>query len=120
MTSTMIRTTDGQAPKVHTPVRPQDALLCDMFLPLRGTFYPLGFAVEIITNEPEVLEAAHESFGHKRFRRESATLQIRIGISEGGGPECPPEPTRRQYNHLYSLMADTNNHALLDLKTCTS
>jgi hypothetical protein len=120
MTSTMIRTTDGQAPKVHTPVRPQNALLCDMFLPLRGTFYPLGFAVEIITNEPEVLEAAHESFGHKRFRRESATLQIRIGISEGGGPECPPEPTRRQYNHLYSLMADTNNHALLDLKTCTS
>jgi len=99
---------------------PQDALLCNMDLPLRGTFYPLGYAVEIVTNDPDVLEAAHESFGHRRLRRGNRTLQVRIGIGEGGGPECPPEPTRREYNHLYSLLADTDNHAVLDLKTCTS
>jgi hypothetical protein len=89
-------------------------------LPLRETFYPLGYAVEIITNDPAVLVAARESFGHARLSRKSATLQIRIGVSEGGGPECPPEPTRREYNHLYSLVADVDNQALLDLKTCTS
>jgi hypothetical protein len=27
---------------------------------------------------------------------------------------------RREYNHLYSLVADVDNQALLDLKTCTS
>ncbi len=98
--------------------KPQDALLYDMDLPLRGTFYPLGFSVEILTNDPDVLEAAKESFGHRRLRRGNTTLQIRIGISEGGGPSIPPEPTRREFNHLYSLLADKDNHAVLDLRTC--
>jgi hypothetical protein len=102
------------------PHRPQDALLYDMALPLRATFYPLGFAVDILTNDPDVLLAAHESFGHRRLRRGDTALQIRVGVSETGGLGCPPEPTRREYNHLYSLTADTENQAVLDLKTCTS
>ena len=114
-----IRQRAGQKNGVHTSSRPQDALLCDLELPLHRTFYPLGFAVEIITNDPDVLEAAEESFGHRRLRRGHAALQVRIGISEGGSSKCPPEPTRREYNHLYSLVADGDNQALLDLKTCT-
>ena len=106
--------------KDHHSGRPQDALLCDMELPLRRVFYPLGFAVEILTNNPEVLEAAHESFGHRRLRQGSTTLQIRVGVTESEGSQCPPEPTRREYNHLYSMVADTENQALLDLKTCAS
>jgi hypothetical protein len=98
----------------------QDALLSDMDLPLHGTFYPLGFAIEIITNHSGVLEAANESFGHVRIRRPGTILQVRIGISEGGSFECPPEPTRREYNHLYSLVADVHNQALLDLRSCIS
>ena len=101
-------------------MRPQDSLLYDMELPLSGIFYPLGFAVEIITNDPDVLEAAKESFGHRRLRRGNTTLQVRIGVTKGGGSSSPPEPTRREFNHLYSLLADTENHAVLDLKTCTS
>jgi energy-coupling factor transporter ATP-binding protein EcfA2 len=102
------------------PHRPQDALLYDMELPLHATFYPLGFAIDILTNDPDVLLAAHESFGHRRLSRGDTGLQIRIGVSETGGHACPLEPTRREYNHLYSLTADTENHAVLDLKTCTS
>lgn len=97
-----------------------ESLLSNMDLPLRHTFYPLGFALEIITNEPHVIRAAGDSFGHRRLRRGHSPLQIRIGVSEGGGSKCPPEPTRREYNHLYSLVADNDNQALLDLKTCTS
>jgi hypothetical protein len=107
---------DGDA----TSSRPQDALLCDMDLLLCKTFYPLGYAVEIITNHPDVLKAAHESFGHRRLRHGNTTLQVRIGISDGGPRDCPPEPVRREYNHLYSLLADPDNYAVLDLKTCTS
>jgi hypothetical protein len=97
--------------------KPQNELLCDMDLPLRRTFYPLGFAVEIFTNDPEVLRAAEESFGHRRLRHGSAGLQIRIGVAGNGGAQCPPEPTRREYNHLYSLVADRENQALLDLRS---
>ena len=100
--------------------RPQEALLYDMNLSLRETFYPLGYAVEIITNDLAVLEAANESFAHAGFSRPSAMLQIRIGVSYGGALKCPPEPTRREYSHLYSLVADVDNQALLDLKTRTS
>ncbi len=110
----------GQKVGNRKPGRPSDTLLCDMDLPLRRTFYPLGFAVEIITNHPDVLEAANESFGHSQLRRGGGTLEVRIGVSQGGGPECPPEPTRREYNHLYSLVADAENQALLDLKSYTS
>jgi hypothetical protein len=120
MASKIITQTVLQTAGDHKPGRPRDALLCDMELPLHATFYPLGFAVEIITNDPDVLVAANESFGHRRLRRGSTALQVRIGISEAGGSGCPPEPVRREYNHLYSLLADTDNHALLDLKTCTS
>lgn len=114
------RRTHEQKNKIPKLGRLQEALLCDMELPFCQTFYPLGFAVEIFTNHAGVLEAAKRSFGHRRLRRGSAALQVRIGIIEGGGSECPPEPVRREYNHLYSLVADPENQALLDLKTCTS
>jgi hypothetical protein len=102
---------------IRSPGRPQDALLCNMELPHREIFYPLGYPVEIITNDPVVLEAADESFGHGRLSRTSTTLQVRIGVSDHNGAECPPEPTRREFNHLYSLVADVRNQALLDLRS---
>src|SRR5580692_2793413 len=101
----------------RSTTRPQDALLCNMELPHRGLFYPLGYPVEIITNDTVVLEAADESFGHGRLSRTCATLQVRIGVSNEDGAECPPEPTRREFNHLYSLVADVRNQALLDLRS---
>jgi hypothetical protein len=120
MASMLITEMYRRSPQVRVDGRPQDALLSDMYLPLRGTYYPLGFPVDIITNESEVLEAAQESFGHRRLSREGTALQIRIGISEGGCPEPPPEPTRRAFDHMYSLTADTDNHAILDLNTCAN
>ncbi len=116
----LIRQPTGQTDGNRKVSRPSDTLLCDMDLPLRKTFYPLGFAVEIVTNHPDVLEAASDSFGHRRLRHGGTTLEVRIGVSKGGGPGCPPEPTRREYNHLYSLVADAENQALLDLRTHTS
>jgi hypothetical protein len=100
--------------------RPQDALFCNMELPLRGTFFPLGYPVEILTNDYGVLKAAHESFGHAQFMRMATTLQLRFGVSHEGGYECPAEPTRREFGHLYSLVADVSNQSLLDLRTCIS
>lgn len=112
-----ISQTDSDCGAVSTLGRAQDALFCNLELPLRHTFYPLGYPVEIMTNAPGVIEAAKESFGHAHFSRPSATLQVRIGVTHRGGANCPAEPTRREYGHLYSLVADVENQALLDLKT---
>ena len=120
MTRGMFEQLDSEAVEVAIPSTPQEALLSNMELPLRRTFYPLGYPVEIITNESSVLEAASESFGHARLSRPRAPLQVCIGVSKGSDSPCPPEPTRRQYNHLYSLVADAENQALLDLKLCIS
>lgn len=98
----------------------QDSLLCDMELPLGATFYPLGYPIEIITNDARVLEAAAESFRHASCLRPSTGLQIRVGVSPETNLRCPPEPTRREYSHLYLLAADVENQALLDLKTGTN
>lgn len=103
-----------------TSGRPQDALLSDMDLPLRRTFFPLGYAVDIVTNDASVLNAAQESFGHRKLRRFAGIPAIRIGVHPAGTSRTPPEPIRRQYNHLYSLVADGDHQALLDLRSCTS
>ncbi len=105
--------------EVHM-VRPQDALLCNMNLPLRKVFYPLGFAVEIVTNDLDVFKAAEESFGHRRLCRGTTALRVHIGIVDSTNLQCPPRPTRREFEHLYSLVADVENQTLLDLKTGTS
>ncbi len=118
MVKGVIQQANSSKAEARSTPRPQDALLSDMELPHRGNFYPLGYPVEIITNNKVVLQAAKESFGHWRLSRTGKTLQIRVGVSSEGGPECPPEPTRREYNHLYSLVADVNNQALLDLRSC--
>jgi len=112
---------EGPSPEADgMPRRPQDALLSDMELPHRRLFHPLGYPVEIITNDSAVLEAGDESFGHGRPSRTCSPLQIRVGVSHVDSSACPPEPTRRQYNHLYSLVADVHNQALLDLKSQSS
>jgi hypothetical protein len=120
VTSELFRQSSLAATENSAPVKPQDSLLCNMDLPLREVFYPLGYAVEIITNSWGVLEAARESFRHCGPSGVYTTLQVRIGVSHGGESKCPPEPTRREYNHLYSMVADVHNQALLDLRTCTS
>lgn len=109
--------TDSAARNNRALRRPEDDLLCDMLLPFRGLFYPLGFSIEIMTNCSAVLPAANESFGHVGYRRGDTALQIRIGVVDGSSSLCPPEPTRREFEHLYSLVADAENQALLDLES---
>lgn len=93
-----------------------DPLLCKIELPLRAVFYPLGFAVEIVTNAQEVLEAAAESWGHLHQCHATPVLQLRISLTEGGPAECPPTPVVRAQRHLLSIVADAHNQAICDLR----
>jgi len=119
----MTETPIEEQPSPNAPAlkpRPQDALLSGMKLPLRGVFYPLGYPVAIRTNDPAVLRAARESFGHNRLSRSAAMLELPVGVVFREGASCPPEPVRRQTNHLFLLVADADNQAVLDLKSRTS
>lgn len=109
----------GELPDTNrtAPADPQETLLCNMDLPLSKTFFPLGFAVVIKTNRHEVIAAAQASFGHRGPQHGDAHLEIRVGVSKGKGGPTPQPPIRREYNHLYSMVADPENQAVLDLRT---
>src|ERR1700735_2076226 len=102
MPNALIRRPDKRQRPSTESRRLQDTLLFDMELPLRQTFYPLGFAVEILTNRSEVWDAAEASFGPRRLSRGGTGIQIRIGVTDEGGSQVAPEPVRREYTHLYS------------------
>ncbi len=94
----------------------EDPLLCKVELPLRGVFYPLGFAFEIFTNSQAVLDAASQSWGHSQQRDSGPTLQLRVGVTAGISGNCPPGPVVRGQQNLLSIVADAQNQAILDLK----
>jgi hypothetical protein len=93
-----------------------DPVLANVDLPLRAVYHPLGFSVEIVTNSRAVLEAAEESWGHFRKVFPEPALQLRIGVVQGESEECPPAPTCRAWNHLWSLIADAQNFCVTDMR----
>ena len=85
-------------------------------LPIRQTFFPLGFPVEIATNSPAVVEAARESWGS--FPREFERASIRIHVLvEDGGSDPAPEPAYRSQRGLMLIVSDRDNFACCDLRS---
>lgn len=115
----MIELSVDHSPDIYptAPVPEDDPLRCKVALPLRATFYPLGFAVEVITNSHAVLDSADESWGHLRQRHWKPLLQLRITVAEEGFADCPPAPVVRAHRHLLCIVADAHNQAICDLST---
>jgi len=101
-----------------TSRRPQDALLCDMDLPHRAIFYPLAILWRSLRTTQQYWKPPTRAlvmagvFGDaQRCRYASGSVtEVRRTVRRNR--------TRREYNHLYSLVADVNNQALLDLRSC--
>lgn len=104
---------------VQHEIQTLDPLLFDLALPLRALYYPLGFAVAIQTNSPDVLAAAQESWGHFRQRHAEPPLEMRVGVTEGKDDRCPPPPVWRGYRHLLTQTADAENSAVCDSRQGT-
>jgi energy-coupling factor transporter ATP-binding protein EcfA2 len=92
-----------------------DPLADQVVLPIVQTFYPLGFPVEIATNSPAVVEAAHESWGSFRAEFERAPIRIRV-VAEEGGPDPAPEPVYRSQRGLMLIVSDRDNFACCDMR----
>jgi HPr Serine kinase C-terminal domain len=96
-------------------VNPSDPVLSQFRLPLRGTYYPLGFALEIATNSGEVLAAAEESWGSFQGKFSELPLRLEIGVMADGSKDCPPPPGCRSRGNLLTIIADAGNFSVCDL-----
>ncbi|WP_263381600.1 aldolase [Granulicella arctica] len=105
----------GLSVAIREVLADDDPLRCKWVLSERAVFYPLGFAIEIVTNEREVLEIASRCWGNagQLYAGQMFRIEIRVGDSKDGG--CPPTPVMRASRHLVSIVADLSNHAACDL-----
>ncbi len=94
-----------------------DPIGCDFNLPLKAVFYPLGFAVEISTNCPEVLAAAEQNWKSFDKAYSAPPVQVRIAVIEGQGAHCPPPPNCRGQRNLVLFVASPYDFAVCDLTT---
>ena len=82
-------------------------------LPLSQAYYPLGFPLRLATNSPDVLEAAAESWGLWPYEFDRPPIQLQVTVQEEG--DLALEPEFRTRGHLFSVVADRHNYAVLDL-----
>jgi hypothetical protein len=109
-----VSTTVVSAPDLSLPEPDNDSLRCKIPMPYRAIFYPLGFAIEVITNEAAVLAIVDELWGDLRQLHKNPLLQIRIVVGEEGSAGCPPAPVLRVQRNLLTIVADAHNHAVCD------
>ncbi len=103
-------------PTIDPLQNPNDPCLFDLPLPLRGTFYPLGFSIEIATNSERVLLAAEESWGHFHKRWAEPPSQLRVTVWEGAPFECAEPPTVREHWNLLVRVANASNFSVSNMQ----
>jgi hypothetical protein len=98
-----------------TPVVLGDPVSSRLPLPLRATFYPLGFPLEITTNSEEVIDAATQTWAAFSKMFDTQPIQLRIGVSRGRSSQRPDIPSCRAQHNLLSHIAARDNFAVSDL-----
>ncbi len=84
-------------------------------LPLRETFYPLGYRLDLLSNHPAALEAARWSWPESAGAGVAAPpLRMEIIVSEGG--RLSSAPRYRARGRKLTAVADAENHAAADLE----
>jgi hypothetical protein len=84
-------------------------------MPLRETFYPLGFPLQIETNCEEVLNCAAGNWQGFVKLFDTQPIRLRIGVRGGNSAECPPAPVSKIQEHLATSVADADNFSVIDL-----
>ena len=94
---------------------PYDPLRHDVPLPFTGTYYALGFRIDVASNSPVILQAAEDSWGQYAPEFDAAPVQLHIIVTPGGTQS--PEPLVRTQRHLFSIMGDRDNFGSYDART---
>lgn len=80
----------------------------------RLTLFPLGFPLDLRSNDSRVLEAASQSWGFFAHRFAEHPVDIRVLVDSGGNAASPPPPTFRAQGHITAIVADQWNFATFD------
>lgn len=92
-------------------------VLSNVDLPLRATYFPLGFPVQVVTNSPHIIAAAEQSWRMFRPQFQQPPLIIELGVTDDyETSELPPSPVCRFREHLLTMTADARNFIVCDLK----
>jgi len=92
-----------------------DPLVYGFPLPYRSRYYPMGFAVDLITNSNEVLEAATTIWSGLPKLSEADAVEMRVAVrGASSGPLRRAEP--RGQGHLVSVVESVENFAVADLE----
>ncbi len=92
-----------------------DPVLSERELPLRRTFYPLGYPLVLETNSHDVIQAAEEAWGATEQMFAVEPVRVCLGVVEGDSESpLPVVPVYRAREHLMSIMAGPENFMLCD------
>ncbi|HEV2690623.1 MAG TPA: hypothetical protein VGV35_18840 [Bryobacteraceae bacterium] len=94
----------------------QDPVFSKLDFPLRRTFYPLGFALELTTNSKDVIEASSESWGSYSQVFDEAPVRFQLGVAPGDAAMATPSRFRSR-GHLMSMIASPDNFVMSDFNT---
>lgn len=95
---------------------------CQTMDPLRRTIdlnqqlvlFPLGFPMELRSNDSRIQEAADVSWGGFVQRFDETPLDVRVIVDGSDRNELPPEPTFRAQGASTAIVADRFNFATFD------
>jgi hypothetical protein len=102
--------------QLETPLASDDIVMYDVALPLRATFFPLGFPVEVATNSEAVIMAARQSWGLFRATSADAPILLNLAVTDDDDEKAVPRPQFRSQGHLMSIVADARNQIICDLE----
>jgi hypothetical protein len=91
-----------------------DPVLSAFELPLRRTFYPLGYPLILETNSQDVIQAAEEGWGEFERMFVEEPVRVCLGVSENDSESPLPASVVREREHLMSIVADAENFMLCD------
>ena len=94
-----------------------DPVLSAFELPLRHTFYPFGFPLELETNSLDVIAAAAEGWCAFEQMFDEEPVRLCLGVLEGGGDALPLEAVIRSREHMMSIVADRENFVVCDFNS---
>jgi hypothetical protein len=91
-------------------------------LPLRATYFPLGFPLDLFSNSPAVLAAAEESWKFFQPRFTETRMEIRIAVQgdENDNSTLPPAPIGFLQSNLLLCVADAHNFVVCDFNNSRS
>jgi hypothetical protein len=91
-----------------------DIVMHDVPLPMRETFFPLGFPLELATNSQAIFAAARQSWGMFAATHLVSPLSLNLAVTERDEEQLPPRPKFRSYQHLMSIVSDAHNQVICD------